>query len=134
MSAFYLLRATSFVLSSATRRTGRNQARHRFSLANPSQLSAGTPLTPAPGVTISASIRANSTILAPDLQQLLPACDPARAGTAHHSLAGVCTATLDGHTAQSDVEGVATFDKLKFTQALPGELPAAAADRAGYMT
>ncbi len=80
------------------------------------------PLSPLPlsGVTISASIRANSTVLSPDLQRLLPACDPARFGTAHSTLAGICSAALDGDTATSDVEGIVVFDKLKFSTALPG--------------
>jgi hypothetical protein len=37
------------------------------------------------------------------LQRLLPACDPALAGTAQYALAGVCSPVLDGSTAESDV-------------------------------
>jgi hypothetical protein len=61
-------------------------------------------------------------VLSPDLQRLLPACDPARVGTAHHTLAGVCTAALEGNTAKTDAEGIAVFDKLKFREALPGNI------------
>ena len=35
-------------------------------------------------------------------------------------MAGVCSPALDGSTAESDVEGVVVFDKLKFAAALPG--------------
>lgn len=72
------------------------------------------------GVTISASIRPNSTVFGPELLRLLPACDPARLGTAHSTLAGICSAALDGNTATSDAEGIVVFDKLKFSTALPG--------------
>jgi hypothetical protein len=75
------------------------------------------------GVKISAALRANSTTLSPDLLRFLPTCHPFRAGTAHSALAGVCSAALDGSTATSDAEGIVVFDRLRFSAALPGNIP-----------